>query len=54
MAGLGVLLTVIGMSGMDDIPNRPTATAYILVGLTLVVIGYLVEKKKSLATNRPK
>lgn len=57
MGYLGFVLFLLGAGGMDDLANRPIATAYILVGLALCGIECLIEyfkQKKSLAPNRPK
>ena len=52
MDKLGFLLLMIGCAGMNDIPNRPIATTYVLVGLAFIVITLL--KEKSFSPNRPK
>lgn len=57
MGYLGFVLLLLGAGGMDDLANRPIATAYILVGLVLVgLVGieYLIKKRKANAPNRPK
>lgn len=54
MEYLGFVLFLIGAGGMDDIANRPIATAYIMVGLALIGIKYLIEKRKAIAPHRPK
>ena len=54
MGYLGFVLFLLGAGGMDDLANRPIATAYILVGLALLVIEYLIKKRKANAPNRPK
>lgn len=51
---LGFVLLLLGAGGMDDLANRPIATAYILLGLALVGIEYLIKKRKANAPNRPK
>lgn len=54
MGYLGFVLLLLGAGGMDDLANRPIATAYILVGLALVGIEYLIKKRKSSAHHRPR
>ena len=54
MGYLGFVLLLLGAGGMDDLTNRPIATAYILAGLALVGIEYLIKKRKAYAPNRPK
>jgi hypothetical protein len=49
---LGFVLLLLGAGGMDDLANRPIATAYILVGLVCITIAYL--KEKSSAHHRPR
>ena len=51
---IGFILLVLGAGGMDDLANRPIATAYILIGLFLVLINYFFTKRKAVANNRPK
>ena len=54
LGGVGFILFLLGAGGMDDLVNRPIATAYILVGLLLVLIDYFITKRKADATHRPK
>lgn len=54
LGGIGFILLLLGAGGMDDLANRPIATAYILIGLLLVLIDYFVTKRKAIANNRPK
>ena len=54
LGGVGFILFLLGAGGMDDLANRPISTAYILVGLLLVLIDYFVTKRKADATHRPK
>jgi hypothetical protein len=54
LGGIGFILFLLGAGGMDDLANRPIATAYILIGLLLVFIDYFITKRKAIANNRPK
>lgn len=54
LGGIGFILLLLGAGGMDDLANRPIATAYILMGLLLVLIDYFITKRKAIANNRPK
>lgn len=54
LGGIGFILLLLGAGGMDDLANRPIATAYILIGLLLVLIYYFITKRKAIANNRPK
>lgn len=54
MGYLGFVLFLLGAGGMDDLANRHFATAYIVIGLALVVIEYLIKKRKANAPHRPK
>ena len=57
MGYLGFVLFLLGAGGMDDLPNRPIATAYILVGLALCGFECGIKyfrQKKSLAPHRPR
>lgn len=54
MGYLGFVLFLLGAGGMDDLSNRPVATTYMLVGVALFGIEYLIKKRKANAPNRPK
>ena len=57
MGYLGFVLFLLGAGGMDDLANRPIATAYILVGLALCGFECGIKyfrQKKSLAPHRPR
>lgn len=54
LGGIGYILLLLGAGGMNDIPNRPIATAYILIGLALISIYNFFLKRKAIAKNRPK
>ena len=54
LGGIGYILLLLGAGGMNDIPNRPIATAYILIGLALISIYNFFSKRKAIANNRPK
>ena len=54
LGGIGFILFLLGAGGMDDLANRPIATAYILIGLLFVCIDYFITKRKAIAKHRPK
>ena len=54
LGGIGFILFLLGAGGMDDLANRPIATAYILIGLLLVLTDYFLTKRKANAHHRPK
>ena len=54
LGGVGFILFLLGAGGMDDLANRPIATAYILIGLLLVLTDCFLTKRKANAHHRPK
>lgn len=53
MGYLGFLLLLLGAGGMDN-ENLMIPAVFVLVGLALVVVENLVQKRKAIANNRPK